>query len=387
MKEELPPIDAADEEELRSAAALARALDGGPAEADLPQAALETAALLRLSAGTAQLGNERRAQIRRELLEGLVRPEKAAGQNGARAKRGRGVFALPRWLLVGFPLAGAAALSLLLLVRGPEPAATLEPVASSARDDGALRAADEAKPGAAVESPRGVSVPLTPGALALKATDDGAPLASHGKESSAVVRVTPLLQPEGTSAAPAGEVLGARGRSAAAVSTAAAAPAGNLALRAKDDGARRALVGLGKEVDERRVELLARVNDAELSGAHAELDAAKNREELERSQRALSRALDTLGDEPDPTDARLVRQDLYCRLAETALRIGEPRAALEWTRRGLDLDGPPTPFLAQLMALEGDAWAALGDDASAAASYMKALRVHETLLDESLDGR
>jgi predicted negative regulator of RcsB-dependent stress response len=82
-----------------------------------------------------------------------------------------------------------------------------------------------------------------------------------------------------------------------------------------------------------------------------------------------------------------VRQDVYCRLAETALRLGEPRAALEWTRRGLDLDGPPTPFLAQLMALEGDAWAALGDDASAATSYMRALQVHEALLDESLDGR
>jgi len=77
---------------------------------------------------------------------------------------------------------------------------------------------------------------------------------------------------------------------------------------------------------------------------------------------------------------------LYCRLAETALRLGEPRTALDWTRRGIDLDGPPSPFLAQLMALEGDALAALGEPSSAAGSYMRALRVHEALLDESLDG-
>jgi predicted negative regulator of RcsB-dependent stress response len=136
-----------------------------------------------------------------------------------------------------------------------------------------------------------------------------------------------------------------------------------------------------------RTELLARLNDATLARVHGELDAAQSPDELARSQRGAQGLLETVGAGRSPNDARLIRQDLYCRLAETALRLGEPRAALEWARRGLDLDGPPTPFLAQLMALEGDAWAALGDDASAANSYMKALRTHETLLDESLDGR
>jgi len=161
---------------------------------------------------------------------------------------------------------------------------------------------------------------------------------------------------------------------------------GNLAGAVRQPSARAALVGLDKDVRAERTQLLARSSDAELSRAHAELDGAVSRAELERSQASLTRLLGTAGDGLDPDDARQLRQDLYCRLAETALRLGEPRRALEWTRRGIDLDGPPSPFLAQLMALEGDALAALGEPSSAAASYLRALRVHEALLDESLDG-
>jgi hypothetical protein len=172
-----------------------------------------------------------------------------------------------------------------------------------------------------------------------------------------------------------------RGGSGAAPATA------NLAGAARQPSARAALVGLDEDVRAERTQLLARSNDGELSRAHAELDGASSRAELVRSQASLTRLLATAGDGLDADDARQVRQDLYCRLAETALRLREPRAALEWTRRGIDLDGPPSPFLAQLMALEGDALTALGEPSSAAASYMRALRVHEALLDESLDGR
>jgi hypothetical protein len=144
---------------------------------------------------------------------------------------------------------------------------------------------------------------------------------------------------------------------------------------------------LGGAARTQRSELLGRLHDAELSRVHAALDRAGTPEELTRSQQDLRAQLGSLRGDLNADDARLVRQDLFCRLAETALKLGEPRAALEWTRRGLDLDGPPTPFLAQLSALEGDAWAALGDDDSAARSYMEAIRVHDALLDESLDGR
>jgi predicted negative regulator of RcsB-dependent stress response len=392
MKDELPPMDPADDEERRSAAALARALDGGPAGPDLPQAALETAALLRLSAGVDQLGDERRAQIRRELLEQLARAPHS--KPGKAARQG---VTLPRWLLLAFPLAGAAALSLLVFVRGPEPTRLESDAAvdTSARPKRQLIPEKDEAPSAPAVT---LGVPRFESA-ANAVADEATPSATERhvsmeapatREAERSARAVPsVLERSGPVAARSGPGASARtpGDLAATGSSLADAPAANLAKRAEADGARQALVGLGKQAGERRAELLARIDDDALSGAHARLDGATSRAELERSQQALRGALDTLGSGLDPTDARLVRQDVYCRLAETALRLGEPRAALEWTRRGLDLDGPPTPFLAQLMALEGDAWAALGDDASAATSYMRALQVHEALLDESLDGR
>src|SRR5688572_23633600 len=99
--DELAPPDA---EELSSAAALARALDGGRAEPDLPQDALETAALLRASAGTARLGERRRHELRNELLASLP----------ARARRLR---RWPSWLLPLLPVAGIAA-AVVVLLRG-----------------------------------------------------------------------------------------------------------------------------------------------------------------------------------------------------------------------------------------------------------------------------
>jgi hypothetical protein len=163
--------------------------------------------------------------------------------------------------------------------------------------------------------------------------------------------------------------------------------ASTLGERARRGDTPQLVTQLGGAARAQRSELLGRLHDAELSRVHAELDRARTPGELTQSQRDLRARLESIGDDLSADDARHVRQDLFCRLAETALKLGEPRAALEWTRRGLDLDGPPTPFLAQLSALEGDAWAALGDDDSAARSYMEAIRVHDALLDESLDGR
>src|SRR5688572_21985239 len=95
--DELPPPDA---EELASAAALARALDGGRAEPELPQDALETAALLRASAGTARLGERRRRELRSELLASLP----------ARAPR------LERWASWLWPLLAAAGVAAAVVV-------------------------------------------------------------------------------------------------------------------------------------------------------------------------------------------------------------------------------------------------------------------------------
>lgn len=137
-----------------------------------------------------------------------------------------------------------------------------------------------------------------------------------------------------------------------------------------------------------RAKLLPRLKDPRFEQTHALVDSAGSREQLEHAELSLT-ALSTAASGPDisPSDSRLARQDIFCRLAEVALRLGQAAAALEWTRQGLALDGPPTPFLAQLSLLEGEAHHGLGDELAAAKSYMQALRVNEALLDESLEGQ
>ena len=318
--DELSPPDA---EEVASAAALARALDGGRAEPELPQDA-QAAALLRASAGTAQLGERRRRQLRDELLASL--PARGA----RRRTRWFG------WLLPALPVAGVAIACLLLLRDEPGDSASMSKATAEQAEAAASAPMVAASP--RVSNPSGL------------AQDDEQP------QLAAAARGGPLLESERTTQRPL----------------------------AAD--ARRALTrDIARGANELRRDLLARADDGALSRAYAELEAARSRPALEQSRRSLAELSSALEERTD-ADGRLIRQDLYCRLAETALRLGEPQTALEWTRRGLALDGQPTPLLAQLEALEGDAWAALGDDERAARGYMRALNVHEKLLDEDLDG-
>jgi hypothetical protein len=304
MTDELPEADDADEAEQRSAEALARALEGRAA-ADPPGPALEAAALLRLSTGSAELGSARRAQIREQVLASLPR----------RARR-RTWLGVPPWLALSLPLASAAAV--VFMLRSDR---STEPVS---------RRSAEPVNGSALAMPSDTSRATSP--------DEFSERAAAG----------PQLAPESS---------------------------------------RRIVSGLADDARRSHEQLLARLHEPRLTDVHDEADAAAARGDLAGSERLLTSALDSLGSGWSNDDERLVRQDLFCRLAETALRLGQPRAALEWTRRGLDLDGPPTPFLAQLIALGGDAWVALGDEANAAKSYMGALRMHEAMLDENLRGR
>lgn len=415
MKDDTPPERPADDEELRSAAALARALEGGADEPDVPRAALETAALLRLSAGVAELGRERRDAIKHELLAGLPaqserrRRPLLAGWARWLSERAQA----KRWAFLALPLAGTAVVCLLLLTKSPGPASSSagrsivehrmvsdrataadHPIAASERAAAERGAAADDSVSSAQSSGRGA---------AARAEEALAPSFAPPPRDGAAYARREGEAPGGFATAKEAREIGARGIEGAASNAAparrqamlsdemqsrsgAGSAVGNLAGAVRQPGGRAALVGLDKDVRAERSQLLARSNDAELSRAHAELDGAVSRADLERSQASLTRLLGTATDGLAPDHARQVRQDLYCRLAETALRLGEPRGALEWTRRGIDLDGPPSPFLAQLMALEGDALAALGEPSSAAASYLKALRVHEALLDESLHG-
>jgi tetratricopeptide (TPR) repeat protein len=174
-----------------------------------------------------------------------------------------------------------------------------------------------------------------------------------------------------------------------------AAPADASELRARGQaanevGARAQLPApdlLAQAAGAYRAKLLTRLRQPELDRAHALLDRARSRVDLELAQSALTRLAAAPASAAWSADeTRLVQEDVFCRLAEAALRLGQPEAALSWIRQGLELDGPPTPFLAQLSALEGQAREALGDASGAARSYMRALEINETLLDESLDG-
>jgi predicted negative regulator of RcsB-dependent stress response len=136
-----------------------------------------------------------------------------------------------------------------------------------------------------------------------------------------------------------------------------------------------------------RAQVLSELRDPGIDGAYAELDRAQSKPELERAQARLRALQSGFGGADAPPNAERIRPDLYCRLAEVALRLGQARAALDWVQRGLDLGGAPSPFVARLYLLQGQARSQLGDRDGAAKSYMKAIEINEQLLDDSLDGR
>ena len=113
-----------DDDELREAEALARALDRGHAEDGLPEEALQTAALLRYSADGGALPADREAAILEEVLE---EAERAARRRPAR----EAAPPLWRWAL-GLLGVGAAVAALLLLVIGPSPDPTALPTPTAA---------------------------------------------------------------------------------------------------------------------------------------------------------------------------------------------------------------------------------------------------------------
>ena len=115
--------DEHDEAERREAEALARALERGHALDDLPEEALQTAALLRYSADGGELSEGRRESILDEVLEAADRA--AAKQPEAAATPWW------RWTL-GLVGAGAAVALLLLFVVRPNPDPTALPAPTAA---------------------------------------------------------------------------------------------------------------------------------------------------------------------------------------------------------------------------------------------------------------
>jgi tetratricopeptide (TPR) repeat protein len=83
-------------------------------------------------------------------------------------------------------------------------------------------------------------------------------------------------------------------------------------------------------------------------------------------------------------DARVVRQDLYYRLAELELSQNRAEAAAAWASSGLGLGEARDVFTANLHIARGRALERTNDARGASEDYHRALLISEALLDESL---
>lgn len=118
--------DDIDETELAEAEALAHALDRGSARDELPEDALQTAALLRYSAGGGELPGDREEAV---LAEVLAAAEKAAMRTEAPAEAGVPWW---RWLFGFGGVAALVALALFFWIGRGAPSPTALPAPSAA---------------------------------------------------------------------------------------------------------------------------------------------------------------------------------------------------------------------------------------------------------------
>jgi hypothetical protein len=85
-------------------------------------------------------------------------------------------------------------------------------------------------------------------------------------------------------------------------------------------------------------------------------------------------------------DARVVRQDLYYRLAMGELGASRAHEAVQAATDGLALGQRRDVFTANLLVVRGQAYEAIGDRKNASVDYHEALVVNEALLDTALGG-
>jgi tetratricopeptide (TPR) repeat protein len=85
-----------------------------------------------------------------------------------------------------------------------------------------------------------------------------------------------------------------------------------------------------------------------------------------------------------PADGRVVRQDLYFRVASLELSAGRPNAALQAAEQGLQLGSAPDVFTANLWIAKGKAHEKLGADREAASDFYQALEINDRLLRKTM---
>jgi predicted negative regulator of RcsB-dependent stress response len=119
--------------------------------------------------------------------------------------------------------------------------------------------------------------------------------------------------------------------------------------------------------------------------AHHVADERIGQGDIDGARNALRSAIESpVPKATNPEDARVVRQDLYYRLAAIELSQSRPEDALRWATTGLDLGHGTDVFTANLHIARGKALERRGDASGASRDYHDALLITEALLDKAL---
>jgi predicted negative regulator of RcsB-dependent stress response len=120
-------------------------------------------------------------------------------------------------------------------------------------------------------------------------------------------------------------------------------------------------------------------------GAHHVADERLSQGDTDGARQALRNAIEIkVPNGTNPEDARVVRQDLYYRLAALELSQNKPNDAERWATTGLELGRRTDVFTANLYIARGKALERRGDASGASRDYHDALLITEALLDKSL---
>jgi hypothetical protein len=119
--------------------------------------------------------------------------------------------------------------------------------------------------------------------------------------------------------------------------------------------------------------------------AHHVADERIGQGDIDGARNALRSATESKAPKgTNPEDARVVRQDLYYRLAALELSQNKPNDAERWASVGLELGRGTDVFTANLFIARGKALERRGDASGASRDYHDALLITEALLDKSL---
>jgi hypothetical protein len=119
--------------------------------------------------------------------------------------------------------------------------------------------------------------------------------------------------------------------------------------------------------------------------AHHVADERLGQGDVDGARNALRSATESkIPKGTNPEDARVVRQDLYYRLAALELSQSKPDDAERWATAGLEIGRSTDVFTANLYIARGKALEKRGDASGASRDYHDALLITESLLDKSL---